>query len=260
MKLDHVSFSQVSMYLRCPRAYYYRYVRGLKIPPKGSMVLGRSVHFSLETGLKEKKETAVDPPLDLFQDAFHDAWERNLEEYELIIWEEREEKVKDDGYRLIEKWHKLRLPEIEPKEVEVPIQIEFKNSSVKLLEVVDLIDRSGRIIDHKVRKKKVTGEVKTSLQLSLYLLGLSKLEGRKIERVRVAIESLIRKKEPEIYVEEAIRTWKHVEFALEIVSQVVKAIEADIFPASPGNRLCSPRWCGYWELCMGKLEREEDLP
>jgi len=233
-------------------------VRGLKIPPKGALILGRSIHFSLETGLKEKQETAENPPLSLFQDAFHDAWQKNLEEHQLIIWEEREEDIKDDGYRLIEKWHKDRLPRVEPKAVEVPIEIEFQNSPIKLREVIDLVDRSGAIIDHKVRKKKVSGEARTSLQLSLYLLGLSKLEGKRIEKTKVAIESLIRRKrEPEIYLDEAIRTWRHVEFALDIVSQVIRAIEAEIFPPAPGNKFCTPIWCGYWDLCMGALEKED---
>lgn len=257
MKVDHISFTQVQMYLRCPRAYYYRYIKGLKIPPRGSLILGKAVHFGIEVALKEKKETAIDPPISLVDDAFHEAWEANIEENETIIWDEKPEKIKDDGYKLARKWHKTRLPKTEPLEIEVPVEVEFKNTDLKLKAVVDLIDRNDRIVDYKVRKRRVNGEAKNSLQLSIYLLALSKLKGEKVEIAEVAIENLIRKKEPEIVIDTAKRTWKHVEFALDTISQVVKAIEQEIFPPSPGNRLCSPNWCGYWKLCLGQLEEEQ---
>ena len=60
METKHISVSQIKMFLRCPLQYKYRYIDNLKIPPTGSLLLGSSVHSSLEGNYRQKIETKQD--------------------------------------------------------------------------------------------------------------------------------------------------------------------------------------------------------
>lgn len=58
----HLSYSQLSMYLRCSMQYYFRYIVGLKDRPKVSMSLGKGGHAALEWNAKKKIKTGEDAP------------------------------------------------------------------------------------------------------------------------------------------------------------------------------------------------------
>lgn len=47
----HASVSQVEKFARCPRAWAYRYIAGIKAPPKASADLGTRVHELLESAI-----------------------------------------------------------------------------------------------------------------------------------------------------------------------------------------------------------------
>jgi hypothetical protein len=60
----HVSFSQLSMYLRCSMQYYFRYILGLKDKPKVSLSIGKGGHAALEWNAKSKIRTGHDQPVE----------------------------------------------------------------------------------------------------------------------------------------------------------------------------------------------------
>ena len=60
-KLHHVSASQVDLYLRCPRLWFFQYVLGKKFPPTPAMARGTDIHAHME---KWGKSGALPPPDD----------------------------------------------------------------------------------------------------------------------------------------------------------------------------------------------------
>ena len=56
----HMSYSQLSMYLRCSMQYYFRYVQGLKERPKVSTSIGKGGHAALEWNTRYKLITKHD--------------------------------------------------------------------------------------------------------------------------------------------------------------------------------------------------------
>lgn len=60
----HLSYSQLSMYLRCSMQYYFRYVVGLKDPPKVSLSIGKGGHAALEWNTKFKLNSGEDHAAD----------------------------------------------------------------------------------------------------------------------------------------------------------------------------------------------------
>ena len=61
-KPKYLSVSQVNMYLRCPLQYMFRYIEGLKLPPKSAMTLGKSIHFGIEGNYRQKIDSHKDLP------------------------------------------------------------------------------------------------------------------------------------------------------------------------------------------------------
>ncbi|MDP2704259.1 MAG: PD-(D/E)XK nuclease family protein, partial [bacterium] len=70
----HFSISQLLTYQKCPLHYKFRYIDGLKIPPRSVMTLGSSVHAALEHNFRQKikshEDLKVNDVLDAFSDSF----------------------------------------------------------------------------------------------------------------------------------------------------------------------------------------------
>ncbi len=45
---NHISATQLNMYLRCPAQYKFRYVDGIILPPKSALTKGKAVHRGQE--------------------------------------------------------------------------------------------------------------------------------------------------------------------------------------------------------------------
>ena len=146
---DHISVTQLKMYLRCPLQYKFRYVDNLIIPPPSAITLGKTIHQTLEENFSQKVKTQEDLPLGYLTDYFSDLWEIESKETRF----EKEEKpgeIKDEGINLISVYHKTHSPKIIPVSVEEEFELEFENSPLKLKGYIDLIDKNRIIIDHKV--------------------------------------------------------------------------------------------------------------
>src|ERR1039457_5494706 len=117
MEKPHLSVSQIKMYLRCPLQYRYRYIDGIKIPPTGSLLLGKSNHSALEGNYRQKIESKQDLPMEQVSDMFADSWESQVKET-VFQEDEKSGETKDDGVNLIIAYHNQVAPSIQPKLVE----------------------------------------------------------------------------------------------------------------------------------------------
>jgi len=103
-KPEHVSVTQLKMYLRCPLQYFFRYGCGLKVPPTGDMLLGRTVHQAISDNYKQKLMSYEDLSLSDMTDIFDYHWEQETKEAEFKPNEDPG-KLKDQGIDLIKTYH-----------------------------------------------------------------------------------------------------------------------------------------------------------
>ena len=54
--MKHVSFTQLMTYVRCPEHYLFRYVLGMKRPPRKVMKHGFALHETLAEHFDQKKQ------------------------------------------------------------------------------------------------------------------------------------------------------------------------------------------------------------
>jgi len=279
----YLSFSQVSMYQRCPKQYYWRYIKDTVRPPGISMVLGKGTHAACETTHHHLVDHQTPAPDEMLLDIYSGKFDTDVQEVD-----DKELKaegvdtgvVKDQGARLVKLYNAKMAPTVRPqvttdaegKEVRgIEKRFEVDVAGVPMLGFIDLIDtnadavlsetekallaKSGQpippefttvIADLKTKAKTATaGEVDGSLQLTLYSY---------VEQISlVRYDQLLRQKIPKVKRMVSRRSAQDHRWLEEVVSSVAEAITAGVFPmCDPTAWCCSRKWCGYFAQCRGK--------
>lgn len=247
MILDHVSHSQFNMWDRCPRQWEFRYVMGLKIPPSGALIIGRSYHKALEVNFKQKVNSYVDLPVDDCLDAYSGEWENSIKEEERIEWEGRPGVLKDQGIELVTEYMSTTAFVVQPIRVEEYIVSEV--AGVKFVLVLDTQDINKIVIDHKTSNRAYTQDsIDTDPQASATAFALNRPI---VYYNHVAIKTL----RPRIQAIRTLRTRAHIDWWLEKAVQIVSQMRSGIAPPREGGWWCSEKYCGFWQLCRGELAK-----
>lgn len=249
----HLSVSQVNMYLRCPLQYMFRYIEGLKLPPKSAMTLSKSIHFGIEGNYRQKVESHKDLSLDDVLDTFSTDFEARKHE---TLWdkEEKPPKVKDEGIGCLSVYHQQVAPKVQPAFVEQKFVVDFENFDMPLLGYIDLIDEPGDIIDHKTTSRApsmIEKDIQSSLQLTAYSLGYRS----KFQKVEKGIRADVmfrpgKKKGAQVLPFPTTRNQQQIDRFLKTMAYVAEAIERGLFYPCQPSWACSPEYCGFYDLCM----------
>ena len=263
----YLSVSQVNTYRRCPLQYYFRYIKDLIRAPSASQAEGSAIHKSVAVGHEEFVKSGK-VPLDILLDAYNGYWKDIKKD---VDWKAEEDVVSDDlierrGHIFLSQYNDRFIPNLSPRVDETGPLIERRfwvtvgEARVPVLGFIDLVaknetkfsdktspDGSGEeeVIDHKVTtKNKSQDEVDNDLQLSVYsrVMGVS----------HVRFQCFVKTKKPQIKAVAARRSeqsWKWSEF---VITQVAECISKGLFPPGADGWHCTPKWCGYWDMCRGR--------
>jgi RecB family exonuclease len=247
----HLSFSQINMFLRCPKQWEFRYIQKLKIPPGAALVLGRSWHETIEQNYVQKIQSEADLPLEDMKDFFSDAWTKNLEKEEIDFGEDEPGQLKDLGILITDVHHREVAPKVQPALVEEEFRISLgEEFPYELLGYFDVIERDGTIADNKSWKRsKSQGDVDKDLQLTAYALGYRVKFGRAEKGLR--FDAVIKNKKPKAVQLTTTRTNDDCRWLLKLIEKVADGIVKETFYPNPNGWHCDPKWCGYWNKCKG---------
>ena len=248
-----IDFSAASMYLNCPRQYYFRYLRGLKSPPGIAMVEGTSHHYAMEQDNRGKiagQKALTAPQLtELFVDKLRKMGPEVEQEYQSKLnWEDEDEEGVIKRAKVI---HQKYADEISPTVVPLKAESEFirtfssDGKEYKIYGAIDLTTEAC-VWDYKVtRRAKSERDAVMSLQLSAYAF----VEGKN----KVGFINPVKATKPYVNVIQVDRTEQEKRWALEVIAQVIEGIRKGSFPVcDPANFLCCEKYCGYWKVCRGK--------
>ena len=248
--IDHLSPTQISMFLRCPKQWEFRYVKGIKIPPSGAMVLGSAYHEGLAERFKYVMANDEQPGPLLAIDTFDAAFERIKSEHSVeeeeeallfdeIQWEQDPGELKDMGITLLHIYeehiaHGIQPISVEEKEImtigDIPVHI-----------VTDLTTKD-KTVDHKVKKRAFSdNDLRQSLQGTIYPMITEKPLEFHVAKTSV----------PTILVQQATRNENDERFCVRQITTIWLAIQTGIFPPNDQGWHCNEKWCGYWNLCKG---------
>ena len=244
------SISKINLYLKCPAAYYFRHVLGLRTPPRSYQVFGTSLHAGIAHNYRKKMETQMDLPLGQVQEFFSADWDYQRGK---ILWEPGEDagKMKDEGIKLLEVYQARVAPAIQPAVVEEMFEIQFEGVPYTFRGIIDLVDRkSGMVIDHKTTTKTPSAvNVHKDLQLTAYSMG-NRVKHGVVEK-GMAFDYIVRSRSPKIVRIETSRSEEDIKRFLRLMANVATAIQEQRFYPNPSHPYCSPKLCAYWDACEG---------
>lgn len=257
--LDHVSPSQISMFLRCAKQWSYRYIDGIIAPPSISLIVGSAYHDALATNFMQKIESEQDLPISDVLDAFSTSWDRQLtrrvteddgeqQEFETLDPEDEEEDTgdaKDMGVKLVRTYHYDTAPAVQPAAVEKWCEVEI--ADLKMVGRLDLQTTAGKVIDHKTSKRSKT-QAEMDLEFQPFAYGLL-CKGPVDFDFHVAVKT----KKPKIQVIQTPKTAAEIIWFLRLAQQVWKAMHTGVYPPNPTGWWCNEKYCGYHSMCKGAV-------
>lgn len=252
----HLSPTQLNMYWRCGQQYYHRYILGERRPPGIALVVGRSVHESVEADMLSKLQDGELLETEEITDRVRDAITGYLQG-ELILSdlerEEGEARTKATAVDLtvaLSLLHHTDLaPTIEPDQVERGVRLVLKGHPFDIEMRLDLRDTGGHIRDTKTAARKwPQARVDTDTGLTMYHWA-SKTIGPP-HSDDVFLDCLTKTKTPKAVTLETTRDDEDHTVALRRAVNMWEAREKGIFvPCTPDAWVCSPKFCGYFESC-----------
>lgn len=245
--LDHVSHSQLSQWLRCPRQWEYRYVKGVWVPTNGNLLLGSCYHDILEMNFRQKIESGRDYALSDWVDMFHDHWPYLVKENVPIDWGTYSpDSYRDLGVKMVAEYCRTIAPLIQPVEVEATYNTEI--AGVGFTCRIDLIQDNGVVIDHKTSARRYTqDDVNKDIQASASAFVLER-------PITFENHVAVKSSSPKIQIVQTERTQEDIDWWVGMAARIVIQMKTGVAPPNPGGWWCGPRYCGNYEDCRGKLD------
>lgn len=248
-----ISASQAGSYKRCPQAWAYRYVDGIKLAPSWA-IKGRGQHKGLAHNFSQKVETREDRPvaevLDVFRAEVDEAFGSTREEV-LLFPGESKGKIVDDGVAGLTAYQTTLAPTIQPVMVEERVEATLPNGDT-LLGILDLVDDGLRIRDSKFPADAMRpAELVYEAQPPLYSWLYQQKTGEWPAGVSFDVVSLGRGKSPNPKAEthEITVTPDRVADELRDLAAVQDSIKRGVVYRRPSAFNCNR--CGYRRMCWG---------
>lgn len=252
----HLSHSQITMFLKCPVQWRYRYIDKFKIPPPGPMAFG----IAFDEGLTGNYEPKIQTEKDLSAKDVTDLFDVSFGKFrDTADWQGlKPADLQETGRGLTVLHMKEHAPTIMPISVQEKVEVKFCDDfTVKT--VSDIVTRSGVIIDIKTAGKSPSknddGTYKLSVehfwQSLIYTHAFKAKNGRDPFAVNFIYH--VKNKKPVIRTASRITTPAEEAFILNQYKIVFQAIEiakkANCFIPNRTNMMCTQKQCGYWSIC-----------
>lgn len=251
-KIKEYHQSELQTFLKCGKQWEFRYLLGIRTPPKAALTVGSSVDAGVTRNLAQKVQSKTDLSVDEVLDVYSTDFDIRGAETD---WEDDDPgKQKDMGAQLLRAHHEKVAPTIDPKTVQEKFVIET-DAGFNIGGTIDLTETNGIVADTKTSKNKYAEDsIHRALQPAIYDFAALALTGKKPPAFRYDI--LIKPTKtrgPEVQRVQAEVTADDHAWFFDAVTNMDKAIKAGIaLPAAEGSWWCSKDWCGYWHLCKGK--------
>ena len=261
--IDHLSYSNISLFLDCAAAWKMKYLDKMPTKSGPALVFGSAWHNTIESYLTEPKPLA---------DIWPGAWAKQMEsEGAKVDWGfdtpethfnvgltwSTAKKVASDGpdYASMESF----LDGIKPlmrdgkPVIERKIELRVPGVPVPVIGYIDITTADGVPGDFKTSSKSWGADKATgSLQTLFYLAAPNQL-GEPVKDGRFRHYVFIKNKTPKVQVIEHVHNMKEMFFLFKVIKNVWDAIELGAFPENPTTWRCNTDYCDFFANCRGKF-------
>jgi putative RecB family exonuclease len=256
----HISYTQLSTYLKCPQKYEFQYVKGLPwefIPEY--FPFGRAIHEAAKLFYRTLKETGQRMPLADLTQHFKHIWDRETQGNNIRYKENQSrDTTREKGIQLV----KVFYERVAPRRiigVEVPFSVDLVLEETgevlpcKLTGIFDLIEADEEdtlvIVELKTSSKRFTDDqIDLDLQGTLYSYALKQIGFRTNgDETLVRYDQLLKLKNPDLETHYAVKGSVDYTWAYHLVRKVLRAIDHEVYHPIPGWQ-CKD--CPYGKTCQ----------
>ena len=252
--IEHLSYSSVSSFLTCGKAWKYRYVDKVQAAPSPTLLIGSAVHDTVEE-IVRCRTLGIEEP-DPAEFCAQTAAER-LEKEPAINNTPEAENVKSEAVRVATaplilsaiRLLRAKVDDAGPM-IERKVTLEIPEIDVPVIGYIDIILSDGTPADFKTASKAWTQEkAEAELQPVFYLAAMGQCGMPVNWNFKHLV--MVKNKVPKF------QTFEHHHKPDELfrlvgkIQSVWRSIDSGNFlPAAPGSWKCSPKYCDYWKLCQ----------
>lgn len=240
----------------CGTQYEFIYMKKMRRAPGIAMIVGTATDRSVTKNLQNKIEKKVLLPQEEVLQAARDAFSAEWDKGATLTKEEQStglEKVKglaiDKAVRLSALHHADVAPIIQPSHVQRELVVELPGMAFDLAGTLDIQEGAYSVRDTKTSgRSKSQSEVDNALQLTAYAFAVKVHDGFIPENL--FFDTLVDLKKPKADIKKTTRTEEDFAAFLARVENAEKIIKKGAFtPVKQGDPLCSPRFCGFYDIC-----------
>lgn len=263
--LDHLSYSSISSYLMCPRAWQYHYIDKVKTPRSAALVFGSVFHDVIEDHVRQSTIHAARAETGLsLTEKWQTWWDVATAEGNEIDWgKDTAESLADQGVRILgDPAIAAQIDAIEPlinsdgqPMIEQKVTLQVPGIPIPIIGYIDLITNDGVPCDFKTSSRSWTQEqAEGETQPLFYLAAMNQAGMVPAGAQSLTFRHLVftKTKTPKLEVFETQRRVSDLFWLFGLIEQVWRGIEAEVFPPNPGTWKCSPCFCEHWTLCRGR--------
>ena len=260
---SYISPSRLNLWLRCPLAFKFRYIDGVRTPTNANLFLGKQVHAGLESYYRHQilgiTLSAEDVAVRMI-----DGWRAAVAEDEMKFATEADEvALQKQSVDLVAAYlAQVTVDEPAPLAVELRMETPLidpfsgEDLGIPLLGVTDLIVPGGdgeTIVDFKTSSRSTApSEISHEIQLSSYAYLYRALTDE--QESGLEIRSLIKTKSPKVVAHRyTARSDTHLRRLFAVLREYVDALDTGRFNFRPSWASCGicdfrgthcRQWCG----------------
>lgn len=255
--IEHLSYSSISSYLTCSRAWKYHYIDKLPEPVSPALMFGSAFHDTLEEIVG--KNTIGEKPKQAHE-LFVSNFARHVENNELIDWQDtsHNDQISLAARMLntsviINEIHKLRAkvdsdgkPIIERK-----VELQVPDVPIPIIGYIDIILDDNTPADFKTASRAWSQDQAEKQTQSLFYIAALNQAGEDVNwnfRHIVVTKTL----SPKLQMLDHSHEPRELFFLFDVIQSVWKGIEAEVFIPNSDSWKCSPKWCNFYSICKGK--------
>lgn len=249
--LDHLSYSSISSYLMCPRAWKFHYLDKVPAPTSPALLFGSAFHNALEGYIKDRDSLPL-------TERWLQAWQEQTERDQEVNWgDDTPEALANLGVRMFGD-SDVRdlvnsLTPLSPEHVEQYIELQVPGVPIPIIGYIDMVEEDGVPCDFKTSSRSwYQSKADDELQAGFYLAALNQL-GTPSSGNLFRYYVFTKTKTPKAQIWETTRSNAELLWLFGLIREVWEAIQAEHFPPNPTTWKCSAKWCEYWSICRGRV-------
>lgn len=249
-ELQHLSYSSISLYLSCARSWRFKYIEGVPTYSTPELAFGSAIHGAIEGYLSQTER--IKQPVDFWSAA----WSKATEGIQNIFWDaDTPEHHYNEGIRILthaDVHTGITSIQLGGGGVEEKVSLRVPGVPIPVIGYIDIQTADGVPGDIKTSSKSWNQERAESEVQSLFYLAALNQANRTVPGWRFRYYVITKLKTPKFDVFEIRHEPAEIFWLFNMIANVWRGIEREVFPENPTSWRCSAKFCDFWSRCRGR--------